>query len=88
MIAGQALKSKTTIDAVLQTEEANARHVRFPMKLVVDLSPDAILEIIVGRTADDAQLARQLIESLRTTKERECYFPTLERKFRFESGER
>ena len=65
-----------------------AVRIEFPMKLVVDLSPDAIMEITIGRFADDAQLARQIIESLRTTKELECYLPILERKFRSESGER
>ena len=54
--------------------------INFPAKLVVDLSPDAVAQITVVGTSDDEQLAlaRQILESLRTTKDPECFFPVLE----------
>lgn len=54
--------------------------VDFPAKLIVDLSPDAIAQVTVVGTTDDQQLqlARQIVESLRTSKDPECYFSVLE----------
>ena len=62
--------------------------VDFPVKIIVDLSPEAVMQITVIGTADDAHLARRIVESLKTTKEPECYFPLLERMLKSESGER
>ncbi len=62
--------------------------VDFPVKIIVDLSPDAVMQITVVATADNEQLARLIVESLRTTKEPDCYFPLLERMLKSASGER
>jgi len=49
-----------------------------PTRIVVDLSPDAVVHITVGGTAADDALARRVIETLGITKAPECYFPLLE----------
>lgn len=46
--------------------------------IIVDLSPDAVVEIDVLETGDDDALARRIIETLRTTSNPECYWPVLE----------
>ena len=57
-----------------------AARVDFPAKLVVDLSPDAIAQITVnGPSAEDQlALAQRILESLRTSKDPDCYLPVLE----------
>lgn len=49
----------------------------FPTKILVDLSPDAIMQITVDDRGYDDGLARQITESLRTTKNPQCFWPTL-----------
>jgi hypothetical protein len=50
----------------------------FPTKVIVDLSPDAIVQITVAGPEDGESLARRIIESLKTTSEPECYWTALE----------
>lgn len=59
-----------------------------PARFVVDLDPDAVVHITVRASADDDALARRIIESLRTTRAPECYFPVLERMLKAAAGER
>lgn len=53
-----------------------------PARIIVDLSPDAVVHFTVRGTADDDGLARRVIESLKTTTSPECYFPVLEQMLR------
>ena len=46
--------------------------------IIVDLSPDAVVQITIGGTPDDDALARRIIASLRTTSDPKCYWPVLE----------
>lgn len=46
--------------------------------IIVDLSPDAVVQITIGGTPDDDDLARRIIASLRTTSDPKCYWPVLE----------
>ena len=57
-----------------------AARVDFPAKLVVDLSPDATAQITVnGPSAEDQlALAQRILESLRTSRDPDCYLPVLE----------
>lgn len=50
----------------------------FGAKILVDLSPDAVVQISAAGTRDDDGLARRIIENLRTTSNPECYWPLLE----------
>jgi len=59
-----------------------------PTRITVDLSPDAVIHMIVGGTADDDALARRVIETLRITKAPECHFPLLEEMLRSMHGAR
>lgn len=54
------------------------KRIDFPSKILVDLSPNAVVQITVTGTADDDSLARRIIEALRTTTDPECYWPVLE----------
>jgi hypothetical protein len=54
------------------------RHIVFPAKIFVDLSPDAVAQITVAGTRDNDDLARRIVERLRTTLDPECYWPLLE----------
>jgi len=54
---------------------------------MVDLSPDAVAVITVGMGEEDGR-ARRVIETLRTTREPECYFPVLEKMLKTMLGER
>jgi len=60
----------------------------FPSKIIVDLSPNAIVQITVGQTPDDDGLARRIIESLKTTSDPQCYWADLERELRSGFGDR
>ncbi len=66
----------------------DGRTMPFPMYVIVDFSPHTVAEINVMGTGDHAQLARRIIESLKTTVEPECYLADLERLYKFMSGER
>lgn len=59
-----------------------------PTRIIVDLSPDAVVHITVRGTADDDGLARRVIERLKTTTTPECYFPVLEHMLRAAHGDR
>ena len=56
----------------------------FPQKVIVDFSPDAVAVITVWGTAEDGRptpnedLARQIIQTMRMTKDPQCYFPLLD----------
>jgi hypothetical protein len=52
--------------------------ISLPTKIIVDLSPDAVVVITAGGTIDDDGLARRIIKTIRTTSNPECYFPLLE----------
>ena len=49
-------------------------------EIIVDLSPDAVVEIIVAGSGepDNDALARRIIQSLRTTSDPKCYWPVYE----------
>jgi len=66
----------------------DGRTMAFPMYVIVDFSPHTVAEINVMGTGDHAQLAHQIIESLKTTVEPECYLADLERLYKFMYGER
>ena len=66
----------------------DGRGIPFPMYVIVDFSPYTVAEINATGTGDHAQLARQIIESLKTTVEPECYLADLERLYKFMHGER
>jgi hypothetical protein len=59
-----------------------------PTRIIADLSPDAVVHITVRGTEDDDGLARQVVESLKTTTSPECYFPVLEKMLRATHGDR
>lgn len=69
---------------VIQAERA----IVFPVKIVVDIRPGAVVQITVQGTADDDGLARRIIESLRTTSDPECYWPVLEKMLKAADGNR
>jgi len=66
----------------------DGRTMPFPMYVIVDFSPHTVAEINVMGAGDHAQLARQIIESLKTTVEPECYLADLERLYKAVYGER
>jgi hypothetical protein len=47
--------------------------------LLVDLKPEAVVQVAVSGTKDNDDLARRIVESLQTTSDAECYWPLLER---------
>jgi hypothetical protein len=53
-------------------------HFAFPPRVIVDFSPDAVAVISIMGTTDDDSLARQIIQTMRTTKDPQCYFPLLD----------
>jgi len=57
-------------------------------KVLVDLSPEAVAQITVFGTPDDDDLARSIIESLKTTSDPKCYWAELERELRLMYGDR
>jgi len=69
---------KWTADPVRQGDH----EIRFPTKIIVDFSPDAVAELTIAGTADDDGLALRVLSTLRTTKESECYFPVLDAMFK------
>ena len=60
----------------------------FPTKIIVDLGPEAVVQITVGGTPDDDGLARRIIESLKTTSDPQCYLAVLERELKSTYGDR
>jgi hypothetical protein len=64
------------------------RLTKYQTKVIVDLSPDAVVQITVSGTSDDDGLVRRIIETLRTTSAPECYWPDLERMFKVMTGGR
>lgn len=64
------------------------RTIPFPMHVIVDFSPHTTAEINVMGTGDQAQLARQIIETMKTTVEPGCYLDDLERLYKYMYGER
>jgi len=66
----------------------DGRTMPFPMYVIVDISPHTVAEINVMGVGDHAQLARRIIESIKTTTEPQCYLGDLERLYKFMSGER
>lgn len=66
----------------------DGRTMPFPMYVIVDFSPHTVAEINAMGTVDQAQLARRIIESLKTTVDPECYLADLERLYKFMYGER
>jgi hypothetical protein len=55
------------------------REIALSTKYVVDLERNAVAEITISGTADVDGLARRIIESLKTTTARSCFWPDLER---------
>lgn len=66
----------------------DGRTMPFPMYIIVDFSPHTVAEINVMGIGDHAQLAHQVIESLKTTTEPACYLADLERLYKYMHGER
>ena len=64
------------------------RQIDFPTKVLIDLSPRAVVQITVAGTPDDDSLARLIIESLRTTSDPECYWSLLENMLKTAFGNR
>ena len=54
------------------------REIALTTKYVVELERNAVAEITISGTADDDGLARKIIESLKTTTARSCFWPDLE----------
>lgn len=50
-----------------------------PAEFVIELDRGAAAELTITGTADDDGLARRIVESLKTTTARSCYWPDLER---------
>ena len=51
----------------------------FPLHVIVDLSPHTVAEVNVSGTADDAGLARRIVDGIRTTSDANCYLAETER---------
>ena len=66
----------------------DGRTMPFPMYIIADFAPHTVAEINVMGAGDHAQLARRIIESLKTTSGPECYLTDLERLYKFMYGER
>lgn len=66
----------------------DGRTMPFPLYVIVDFSPHTVAEINVMGSGDHAQLARRIIESLKTTEDPACYLSDLERLYKFMAGER
>jgi hypothetical protein len=49
-----------------------------PSKVFVELGAEAVAQISVGGTGDDDELARRIVETLRTTTDPGCYWAVLE----------
>ncbi|WP_333840759.1 hypothetical protein [Pelomicrobium sp.] len=64
------------------------RLIELPTKIIVDLSPDAVMQITVQGTPDDDGLARPIVESLKTTSDPECYWQLLENMLKIATGNR
>ena len=62
--------------------------VDFPATIIIDLSPDAVVYIILAGTGDHENLARRIIESFKTTTDPECYWAALEGMLKAAYGER
>lgn len=63
-------------------EQGPDRRIDFPTKVIVDLSPDAFALITVSDsslgTENSDRLAREIVDSLKTNKSMEGFWPTLE----------
>ena len=57
----------------------DGRKTPFPLYILVDLSPHTVAEVNVHESGADEELARQIIASLRTATDPECYLSDLER---------
>jgi hypothetical protein len=55
------------------------REITLPAKFVIELDRGAAAELTISGTADDDDLARRIIESLKTTTARSCFWSDLER---------
>lgn len=64
------------------------RELRSPTKIIVDLGPDAVVQVTVAGTQDDDGLARRIVENLRRTSDPECYWPMLEATLKTILGDR
>ena len=60
----------------------NGQRSKFPLHVILDLSPHTVAEINVHGTPDDDNLARRIVETIRTTTAAECYWADLERMFK------
>lgn len=61
----------------------DGRTMPFPLYIIVDFSPHTVAEINAIGIEDPMQLARQIIEGLKTTVEPACYLADLERLYKF-----
>jgi photosystem II reaction center protein PsbP len=74
-LTGSRVAWKWTAAPVVQRD----REMTLPAKFVIELDRGAVAALTIGGTADDDGLARRIIESLKTTTARSCYWPDLER---------
>lgn len=74
------------VDPILTRD---GRRMPFPaLYVLVDLSPHAVAEVNAFGTADDDRMARQIVETIRTSSDPECYVAELERLYKAWHGER
>lgn len=67
----------------------DGRRVPFPaLYVLVDLSPQTVAEVNAFGTADDDHMARQIVETIRTSSDPDCYMAELERMYKAWHGER
>lgn len=70
-------------------EQEPDRRIDFPTKVIVDLGPDAFALITVSDTsagtANSDRLAREIVDSLKTTKSMEGFWPILEETLKVDS---
>ena len=59
--------------------QQRGREITLTTKFVVPVDRDAVAEITITATGDDDALARRIIEALRTTTDRQCYWRALEK---------
>ena len=74
-LTGSRVAWKWTAAPVVQRD----REMTLPAKFVIELDRGAVAALTIGGTADDDGLARRIIESLKTTTARSCYWSDLER---------
>lgn len=84
----ESARSGTWLLKAAPVSARDGRLVPFPLYIIVDLSPHTVAEINVFGTVDDENLARRIIERLRTSSDPDCYAVDMERMYKALYGER